>query len=58
MIYWDYNPTKGDGVFHLPFYSQRWWVFMNEEENIKQRENLQDTIVDQLLATNPILTTR
>lgn len=31
---------------------------MNEEENIKQRENLQDTIVDQLLATNPTLTTR
>ena len=31
---------------------------MNSEENIKQRENLQDTIVDQLLATNPTLTTR
>lgn len=31
---------------------------MNNEEIIKQRENLQDSIVDQLLATNPTLTTR
>ena len=31
---------------------------MNEEELIRQRENLQDSVIDQLIATNPTLTSR